>query len=188
MVELAAGQLVVATPVLTDPSFARTVVLLLQADADDGALGLVLNRPSGTEVTEVLPDWASLAAAPDTVFVGGPVSPQAAICLGQARPSGPAVASFALLEGLPALGTVDLDADPDEVLPAVARVRLFAGYAGWGAGQLEGEVAEGAWFVLDALPVDAFAVEPALLWRQVLLRQGPPIAFAASSPADPTLN
>lgn len=188
MVELAAGQLVVATPVLTDPSFARTVVLLLQADADDGALGLVLNRPSGTVVGEVLPDWAPLAAEPDTVFVGGPVSPQSAICLGQARLGVLPLPSFAVLENQPTLGTVDLDATPEQLAPVVRQVRVYAGYAGWAAGQLESEVAEGAWFVLDALPADGFAGRPELLWRDVLLRQGPPVAFAASYPADPTLN
>lgn len=184
------GQLVVATPQLGDPNFARTVVLLLRADPDDGALGLVLNRPTGTEVAEVLPHWARLAAEPDTVFQGGPVQPEAAICLGRGRPGGPAVTSFAALSGVPggSLGTVDLDAAPEDVRVAVSEIRLFAGYAGWAAGQLEGEVAEGAWWVLDALPADAFAVQPELLWRQVLLRQGAPLAFAASYPADPSLN
>ena len=185
-----AGQLVVATPQLGDPNFARTVVLLLQADEDDGALGLVLNRPTGTEVGEVLPDWAPLAAGPPVVFTGGPVQPNAAICLGRGRLDGTAVASFSVLEGVPgtSVGTVDLDAAPQDVLPAVAQVRVFAGYAGWGAGQLEAEVEEGAWWVLDALPADAFSADPDALWAAVLRRQGPPIAFAAGYPADPTLN
>ncbi len=185
-----AGQLVVATPQLGDPNFARTVVLLLQADEDDGALGLVLNRPSGTDVGEVLPDWAPLAAGPPVVFTGGPVQPNAAICLGHGRLGGTQVGSFSVLEGVPgtSVGTVDLDASPDELVPAVSEVRVFAGYAGWGAGQLEAEVEEGAWWVLDALPADAFSDDPDALWSTVLRRQGPPIAFAASYPADPTLN
>jgi putative transcriptional regulator len=183
-----AGQLVVATPVMDDPNFVRTVVLLLQADEEDGALGLVLNRPSGTDVAEVLPDWSPLCAEPPVVFVGGPVQPNAAICLGRARPAAAPAASYSLLEGLPGLGTVDLDADPSEVHRAIAQVRLFAGYAGWSAGQLEDEVEQGAWFVLDALPIDAFTARPDLLWKQVLERQGPPVAFAASYPPDPTLN
>lgn len=185
-----AGQLVVATPQLGDPNFARTVVLLLQADEDDGALGLVLNRPSGTDVGEVLPDWAPLAASPAVVFTGGPVQPNAAICLGHGRLGGTQVGSFSVLEGVPgtSVGTVDLDASPDQLLPAVSEVRVFAGYAGWGAGQFEAEVEEGAWWVLDALPADAFAVDPDALWTTVLRRQGPPLAFAASYPADPTLN
>ena len=185
-----AGQLVVATPALGDPSFARAVVLLLQADEEDGALGLVLNRPTGTGVVEVLPDWAPLAGEPAVVFTGGPVQPAAAVCLGAGRLGGPPSGAFAVLEGVPgtSLGTVDLDASPDEVARTVDRIRLYAGYAGWSAGQLEAEVEEGAWFVLDALPGDAFSARPEELWGQVLRRQGPPIAFAASYPADPTLN
>ena len=185
-----AGQLVVATPSLLDPNFERTVVLLLQADADDGALGLVLNRPTGTEVGEVLADWAALSAEPGVVFTGGPVQPNAAICLGHGRPGGPAVAAFSVLEGVPgtSIGTIDLDSPPEQLVPAVSEVRLFAGYAGWSAGQLEAEVDEGAWWVLDALPADAFTAQPEGLWAAVLKRQGAPIAFAASYPADPTLN
>ena len=185
-----AGQLVVATPQLEDPNFARTVVLLLQVDEQDGALGLVLNRPTGTDVDEVLPDWSPLACAPAVVFTGGPVQPQAAICLGHKRVDGPQLGAYAELEGVPggSVGTVDLDAEPNDLARAVAEVRVFAGYAGWSAGQLESEVAEGAWWVLDSLPADAFDVHPELLWQQVLRRQGPPIAFAASYPPDPALN
>ena len=185
-----AGQLVVATPTLLDPNFARTVVLLLQADEDDGALGLVLNRPTGTDVEQVLPDWAPLSADPAVVFAGGPVQPQAALCLGRRRLGAPLLAAYAEVEGVPggAVGTVDLDAEPSDLLPAVGEVRLFAGYAGWAAGQLEAEVEEGAWWVLDALPADAFDGRPEQLWARVLRRQGPPLAFAASFPPDPTLN
>ena len=185
-----AGQLVVATPVLADPNFARTVVLLLQADEEDGALGLVLNRPTGTGVDEVLPDWAPLSASPPVVFSGGPVQPQAAVCLGHRRLGGPLAAAYAEVEGVPggSIGTVDLDAAPGDLTPVVDGVRLFAGYAGWSAGQLEAEVAEGAWWVSDALPADAFDGEPEQLWPRALRRQGPPIAFAASYPEDPTLN
>ncbi len=185
-----AGQLVVATPVLQDPNFARAVVLLLQADEQDGALGLVVNRPSGTGVDEVLPEWAPLSASPPVVFTGGPVQPQAALCLGHRRLGGPLVAAYAELEGVPggSVGTVDLDAEPSDLLPSVDRIRLFAGYSGWSPGQLEAEVEEGAWWVFDALPDDAFDVHPEQLWAHVLRRQGPPIAFAASYPPDPTLN
>lgn len=185
-----AGQLVVATPELLDPNFARTVVLLLQVDEDDGALGLVLNRPTGTDVEEVLPGWAALSATPQVVFTGGPVQPTAAICLGRGRPGGPLVAAFAELEGMPggSVGTVDLEVSPEALHATVNEVRLFAGYSGWSPGQLEAEVDEGAWWVLDALPVDAFDGRPEGLWQRVLLRQGPPLAFAASYPADPSLN
>jgi putative transcriptional regulator len=184
------GRLLVATPQLQDPNFARTVALLLQCDEEDGALGLVLNRPTGTEVGEVLADWDALAAAPGVVFTGGPVQPNAAICLGHGRPGAPAVASYSVLEGSPgtAFGTVDLDAQPSDVTTAVSEVRLFAGYAGWAVGQLEAEVDEGSWWVLDALPSDAFTVAPERLWQDVLRRQGAPLAFAASYPEDPSLN
>ncbi len=182
-----AGQLVVATPQLGDPHFARTVVLLLQADPATGAIGVVLNRPTATAVGEVLPSWAELSADPPVVFSGGPVQPTAAICLGRGRPGGPPAVSFSPVQGLP-LGTVDLDAAPESLTGILSEVRLFAGYAGWAADQLEAEVREGAWWVLDALPADAFAAAPELLWKQVLLRQGPPIAFAVSYPEDPSLN
>lgn len=184
------GRLLVATPLLTEATFARSVILLLQADDEDGALGLVLNRPTGTAVGEVLPDWQPLAAEPGVVFTGGPVQPNAAICLGHGRPGGPAVAAYSVLEGAPgtALGTVDLDASPDDVHRAVSEVRVFAGYAGWSPGQLEAEVEEGAWWVVEALPSDAFTDRPEQLWPQVLRRQGAPLAFAAGYPADPSLN
>ena len=183
------GRLLVATPELTEPHFARTVLLLLQHSAEEGALGVVLNRPSATDLDEVLPGWTPLAQFPPVVFEGGPVQPTAAICLGRSRGEPPAEA-YAVLQTTPtgSLGTVDLDAAPDELVPSVEAVRVFAGYAGWSPGQLEDEVAEGAWWVLDALPGDAFSSAPTTLWRQVLRRQGLPLAFAASYPSDPTLN
>lgn len=189
--EPAAGQLLVATPVIDEPTFARTVVLLLQAGADDGALGVVLNRPTDVEVARVLPGWDELVEQPRQVFEGGPVQPQAAICLARLHAGAPELPGVApLLTSLPGpgLATVDLDAPPDDVAPALARVRVFAGYAGWSAGQLEAEVDEGAWWVLDALPADPFPVQPELLRQQVLRRQGPPLAFAVTLPGDPTQN
>lgn len=184
------GRLAVATPLLTDENFARAVVLLLQSDAEDGALGLVLNRPTGTEVGEVLEPWSALAGTLPVVFTGGPVQPNAAICLGHGRPGAPQVAAYSVLENSPgtALGTVDLDASPDELGSVVTEVRVFAGYAGWSPGQLEAEVDEGAWWILDALPSDAFTDRPGLLWQRVLRRQGPPLAFAATYPEDPSHN
>jgi putative transcriptional regulator len=180
------GRLLVAAPALTEPTFARTVILLLQHSPEDGALGVVLNRPSGTSVAEVLPAWTALTRDPALVFEGGPVQPQAAICLGRARPGGPASPAYAVLAGV--LGTVDLDASPDELAATIEQVRIFAGYAGWSPAQLEGEVEEGSWWVLDALPGDAFSARPELLWGQVLRRQGAPLAFASLYPPDPTLN
>lgn len=182
-----AGKLLVATPELVEPTFARTVVLLLTHSDDDGALGVVVNRPSGTAVGEVLPGWQGLVAAPDAVFAGGPVQQEGALCLGRMRPgaAGPQLAP--LPEAVP-LATVDLDAAPEAVEPLVQALRVFAGYAGWGAGQLEGEVDEGSWWVLDSLPGDAFTPAPELLWRQVLRRQGGTLSLVSTYPDDPTHN
>jgi len=182
------GRLLVATPLLTDPHFHRAVVLVLSHEPDEGALGLVLDRPSGTGVAEVLPGWEGLAASPPVVFEGGPVARTSAVCLGAARPGAPATAAFADLAADPLLGTVDLDARPEDVADALREVRVFAGYAGWSPGQAEAEVDEGAWWVLDALPGDPFSPAPGLLWKQVLRRQGLPLALASTAPDDPSLN
>src|SRR5688572_27197678 len=122
------GRLLVSTPGLRDPNFDRTVVLVLEHD-DSGALGVVLNRPSRTPVGEVLPAWLDIASDPPIVFVGGPVDPSAAICLGSCRPG---AASEAIQAISPTLGVVDLDSDPALLTHLVARVRIYAGYAGWG--------------------------------------------------------
>jgi putative transcriptional regulator len=185
-----AGRLLVATPLLTEDNFRRTVVQLLQHDDVDGALGVVVNRPSHTPLSEVLPGWALLAPEPVSVFVGGPVQQSAAICLGRlSTTASPPVEeeepSYVAVPGAPWLGTIDLDADAAD---PVEEVRVFAGYAGWGAGQLEEEVEEGAWWVCDALPGDCFTAAPDQLWRDVLRRQGMPLALVASYPADPALN
>ena len=179
------GRLLVATPLLTEDTFARTVVQLLQHDTDDGALGVVVNRPSHAPLSEIVPGWGMLASEPSTVFVGGPVQPSAAICLARLRAGAGEDPSYVQVPGAPWLGTVDLDM---EAADAVEEVRVFAGYAGWSPGQLEDEVEQGGWWVCDALPGDCFSGDPAHLWRQVLRRQGVPLALAATYPSDPALN
>lgn len=184
------GRLLVATPLLTDEPFLRTVIQLLQHDELDGAVGVVINRPSHTPLSEVLPGWALLAPEPANVFVGGPVQPSSAICLGQLRAGLDDTSegddpSYAAVAGAPWLGTIDLDLDAAD---PVEQVRVFAGYAGWSPGQLEEEVERGDWWVCDALPGDCFSATPGLLWRDVLRRQGMPLALVASYPADPSLN
>lgn len=178
------GQLLVATPALTDPNFARTVVQLVEHTEDGGALGVVINRPSDTPLAEVLPGWALLAPDPVVVFLGGPVQETAAICLGRLGP-GAADASCVPVPGAPWLGTLDLEADAADV---VQEIRVFAGYAGWSPGQLEAEVAEDAWWVVDALPSDCFSPAPERLWASVVRRQGMPLALAATYPPDVALN
>ncbi len=179
------GKLLVAAPSLLDPNFARTVVLML-AHGEHGALGLVLNRPTVTTVSSPLPEWDDLATAPAVVFVGGPVS-EGTICLARVK-SEVSVPSSGYLALQGPLGTVDLEADPAFVAPWIERLRIFAGYAGWGEGQLESEMEAGAWWALDATEEDIFSREPERLWKGVLRRQGGLLALASAYPADPALN
>jgi putative transcriptional regulator len=179
------GRLLVATPALRDPNFERTVVLVV-AHEEGGALGVVLNRATEVSVSEVLGGWGSLAGEPSVVFEGGPVTPEAAICLARARPGIKDLDGFNQISG--AVGTVDLSNDPEVLRPAIAAVRVFAGYAGWAPGQLENEIATNSWFVFDALPGDAFAPRPDDLWPMVLRRQGGLLAAVAHYPADPSQN
>ncbi len=179
------GKLLVATPELEDPNFFRTVVLVLE-HTDDGALGVVLNRPSTAALVEPLPAWAPLAVDPAVVFVGGPVQPDAAIGLGRRADDGAEPSGFAALFG--DLGTVDLEREPLHVAPSVDRVRVFAGYAGWGPGQLEGELAVNGWFVVDADAMDPWSDDPAGMWREVLRRQPGELRVFADFPFDPATN
>ena len=179
------GRLLVATPALQEPTFARTVILLLEHSAADGALGVVVNRPTPVATADVVAAVADLVSEPAVLFEGGPVSPTTAIGLG-------AAVAGATGEGLapvtPPLVTVDLDHDPASLAASLRMLRVFAGYAGWSAGQLEAEIAEGSWYVVDGLPGDAFAADPSRVRADVLRRQGWPLAAAAHSPTDPSLN
>lgn len=179
------GRLLVASPVLTDPNFDRTVILLVEHGAD-GALGLVLNRPSELPVGEVLAKWAERAAAPGAMFLGGPVQPSAVICLAGADEA-PDADPVLTATAVPGISLVDLDGDPDLVPPGV-ELRCFAGYTGWGGGQLEAEIDEGSWFVVDPLPADPFVARPSRLWREVLARQPGPLARYALYPSNPMVN
>lgn len=179
------GRLLVASPLLSDPNFDRTVVLLVE-HGDEGALGLVLNRPSELPVAEVLPRWRERAAAPAAMFLGGPVQPSAVICL--ARADGDPDEGAALTPtAVPGISLIDLDDDPD-ALPTGVELRCFAGYAGWSEGQLEDEIDEGAWFVVDPSPDDPFVSRPSRLWQDVLARQPGALARYARYPSDPSVN
>lgn len=201
-----AGMLLVASPSLVDPNFDDTVVLLLDADAE-GALGVVLNRPTSVPVAEVLADWRDVVAEPDVLFQGGPVSPDGALAVGLAvgpsplgfRPVGSALSGTPSTAGAledsaaeppagPRLGLVDLDTPVELVAGGLRALRIFAGYAGWGAGQLEAEVEEGSWYVVAGSPGDVFAKDTSDLRRQVLRRQPGQLAWASTRPVDPELN
>jgi putative transcriptional regulator len=179
-----AGSLLVASPMLQDPNFTRTVILLLDHDAD-GAFGVVLNRPSEMLAVEALPRWADAVSEPAVVHVGGPVTPEAVVCLGRVR-SGGAPDGWTPLGR--EVGAIDLEREPAEFAGVFEGVRLFAGYAGWGAGQLESELLSGGWLVVAAEPGDAFTPEPHRLWASVLRRQGGELAMLHTLPDDPTLN
>ncbi|MET7637646.1 YqgE/AlgH family protein [Streptomyces sp. NPDC005438] len=183
------GRLLVATPALADPNFARAVVLLLDHD-EEGSLGVVLNRPTPVNVQDILEPWAALAGEPGVVFQGGPVSLESALGVavvpsGGGEPdSGPL--GWRRVSG--AIGLIDLDAPPALLAGELGSLRIFAGYAGWGAGQLEDEVEEGAWYVVDVEPGDVSCPAPQLLWRSVLRRQRSELALVATYPDDPSLN
>jgi putative transcriptional regulator len=184
------GSLLVASPTLGDDNFERTVVYVVEHD-ESGALGVIINRPSQVDVAAILPDWHLYATSPQVVFHGGPVGRDNALALaclpaGVAATDADEPVGFRRIYGR--VGLVDLDSQPEDVAASVARVRVFAGYAGWEAGQLEEEIAEGAWFVVDSATEDPFQDDPSDLWRDVLRRQPGDLALVATFPADPTLN
>ena len=176
-----AGRLLVATPLLVDPNFDLTVMLLLE-HGDEGALGVILNRPSELAVVDALPDWADACADPSVVFAGGPVERDALIALG--RSTSPSGGGLVL-----GLHSVDLDAQPALVLASgVADTRIFAGYAGWSPGQLDDELSDEAWWAVDAEIDDVFTADPAGLWSRVLRRTGGELALYAHYPEDLSAN
>ena len=175
------GRLLVASPTLLDPNFRRTVVLIA-VHGDEGAMGVVLNRPAPASVAEAVPHLEHLVADGDSVFVGGPVQPEAVTALAEVDDRDSlALHVFDGIGFLPAeLGDVDE--------PPTRRARVFAGYAGWGDGQLEAELGESAWIVEPARPEDVFSERPAELWSEVLRRKGGEFRLLATMPEDPTLN
>jgi putative transcriptional regulator len=184
------GRLLVATPVLADPNFRRTVILVVEHEAEEGTLGVVLNRPTDVPVDRVLDAWSDLVTGPSVVFKGGPVAPNSALAIGLV-PGSDEPLGWHSLDGAAAisrLGLVDLDAPPDLLAPAINRLRVYAGYAGWAPDQLKAEIDEGAWYVVPAEPADVFAGEPGELWAGVLRRQGGEMAFTATFPDDPGRN
>lgn len=169
---------------MADPNFERAVVLMVE-HSDEGALGLILNRPSDIDVVEPLPEWEPLTSQPAVVFFGGPVSQGGVLALGRARQSELADGFSPVIGDI---GVVDLHREPGDVALAVDELRVFSGYAGWGGGQLESELEVGGWFVLDALPEDVLSAHPDSLWADVMRRQGGRLARYANYPPDPSVN
>lgn len=175
------GHLLLAGPGLVDPNFWRTVVLLGE-HSDEGALGVVLNRASETTVSEAVPELAELAKDMGAVHLGGPVQPSAIVVLADFVE--PEEAGSLVLESI---GFLPSEVDP-AALGELRRARVYAGYAGWGPGQLESELAEGSWIVEPAIPEDVFTDDPDGLWSAVLRRKGGPFSVLASMPPDPNRN
>ena len=174
------GQLLIAGPTIADPNFFRTVVLVIE-HSDEGALGLVLNRPSETTVGEVVSELDPLVEPEDALWVGGPVAPSALIVLAEFQD-----ATDAALIAFEDVGV--LAADPDDASPEVRRGRAFVGHAGWGPGQLDAELQRGDWIVEPAVREDAFTTDPDDLWSTVLIRKGGSYALVARMPPDPSVN
>lgn len=177
--------LLVATPALLDPNFSDSVVLLLDVD-ENGALGVVLNRPSAVPVSDVLADWGEVVAEPEVLFLGGPVSTEGALAVALLRAEDDVPVGFREVEGK--LGLLDLDTPVELIDGSLQGLRIFAGYAGWGSDQLAGEIEEGSWYVVPGEALDVFRVDPAELWRDVLRRQPGELAWHSTRPVDPDLN
>lgn len=177
------GRLLVATPAIETGPFLRSVVFVLDHDAS-GALGVIVNRPLDADVDDVLPDWAGLVNAPDCLFDGGPVAMDSALALGVVAGATPPP-GWRQMAGR--IGLVDLDG-PLPVSGELAGLRVFAGYAGWAPDQLEAELEEGAWLVLDAHDSDLISPQPETLWREVLRRQNDDLRFWTTFPDDPSAN
>jgi putative transcriptional regulator len=176
------GQLLIASPALLDPNFHRTVVLVAE-HGDGGAMGVILNRPSDAVAAEVVPALAEVVESETVVFAGGPVEPQAVIVLAEFDdPEDAAAVVFS------DIGFVRADADPLLLAASTRRARLFAGYAGWGPGQLETELQEEAWITESPVAQDVFCEAADDLWSDVLRRKGGRFAFVATMPPDPSLN
>ncbi|CAL9662379.1 YqgE/AlgH family protein [Saccharothrix sp. NPDC042600] len=181
--EVEPGSLLVAAPSLTDSNFRRTVVYVID-HRGEGTLGVVLNRPSEVAVHDVLPAWGPHVSRPQAVYIGGPVEQKTALCLAALR----AGEDHSSLEGVVGVhgpvALIDLDSDPDALVPKVRGLRVFAGYAGWGEDQLAGEIDRGDWIVVPGLPDDVLTPPNTDLWGRVLRRQGMPTALLATFPMD----
>jgi putative transcriptional regulator len=178
------GQLLIASPKIVDPNFRRTVVFMAE-HTDEGAMGLVINRPAETTVAEAVPDLEWLAQGDAAgVWMGGPVAADSVIVLAEfAEPERAAV----LVDGDLGFVPAEID-DREEFAAGVRRARIFAGHAGWGPGQLEAELDEDSWIVEPAAHTDVFTQDPEALWSAVLRRKGSDYLLLATMPMDPSLN
>ncbi len=175
------GHLLLAGAALWDPNFRRSVVLIAHHD-EEGAVGVVLNERANVTVSEAIPQLGSLVPPDEPLYVGGPVEPEAAVVIADFED--PSVAEIIALDSI---GFLPPETEPDADL-GVRRARVFAGYSGWGPGQLEAEMREGSWIAEPAAPDDVFPSDPSRLWDAVLKRKGSAFDLLRSMPVDPTMN
>lgn len=175
------GQLLISSGDLYDPNFRHTVVLVGE-HSEAGALGVVLNRPLSVTVAESVPPLADLVPEGESLFEGGPVSPGQPVLLADFFDAEDAdLRVFASIGFL--IGDIAEGADR-----GLRRARIYSGYSGWDAGQLEGELAQDAWIVGPARVEDVFTEDPQSLWSRVLRRMGPEFDLLSRMPYDPSLN
>lgn len=179
-----AGMLLVSVPDLGDDNFDRTVVFMVEHDSD-GALGLILNRPSDTAVSDHLPELAESTVSPQVFFVGGPVSIGGLMALGRRTLDGELDHAVSITGPVV---MVDPHALVNGNVQGVEALRLFTGYSGWGAGQLDAEIDSGVWYVLESMTDDVLCVDPDSLWRNVMKRQGGKLASQSLYPEDLSVN
>ena len=175
------GSLLVAAPTLVDPIFARSVVLMA-GDDDDGAYGVILNRPTSIEVGDVLPGWVENLTEPAVVHIGGPVQADTAVGVGRLRRGLRPPGWTPIFDDV---GLVDLDVAPADTAGFIGELRVFAGYSGWGARQLHAELDGPDWFVVAAEESDPFMADAVGLWKSVLQRQRGHLALFANYPPSP---
>lgn len=181
--EFVRGQLLVATPIIDAGVFRRSVIYVLDHD-DSGALGVVVNHPLTSDVADILPDWVPSVNAPASVFEGGPVATDSALAVGVVRDANQ---TTGWQQVIGRIGLVDLEGPAPEPGTFIG-IRVFAGYAGWSPGQLEEEISEGSWVVVDAEDEDLLSASPDRLWHKVLRRQESDIRFMSTYPSDPEMN
>lgn len=177
------GQLLIAGPALVDPNFWRTVVLVC-AHSPEGALGLVLNRPSPIDALETLPELSETLAStpPSRLWIGGPVQEQGVVLLADFVDPGESL----LIEG--DLGLVTDGATLEDLPARTRRLRAFLGHSGWGPGQLDAELERDDWIVAPLSAGDPFAEDAEDLWPHALQSLGGAYALVARMPADPSMN
>ncbi|HEX6713135.1 MAG TPA: YqgE/AlgH family protein [Thermoleophilaceae bacterium] len=179
MAESLRGSLLIAAPQLLDPNFRRTVVLVAD-HGEEGAMGVILNRPSGMTVADAAPDLEPLIGPDAPIFAGGPVQPSSGVVLAEVTEADePVFGDIVLVPGLGELA---------DVVDGVGNIRVFAGYAGWGPGQLDDELGREDWIIARAQAGDVFSEEPEALWGRVLERKGGQYALLARMPEDPSQN